>query len=116
DAPDIPASWGVTSDSLSLWLARALKVLNLLLIKHCMIPAGAPATKTGASAPAVMAGPEPAIYATTVDCSSLVRAGILDPAFPGLLDGYAGIVHIAGPHGLPAAVDPANPPGHRLAT
>ena len=91
DAPDIPPSWEVTSDSLSLWLASVLNAPNLLLVKHCTVPPHAPA--------------------------ALARDGILDPAFPRFLDGYAGIAHIAGPDHLPAAgIDPANPPGYRLAT
>ena len=89
DAPEIPPSWDVTSDSLSLWLARILNVPNLLLVKHCLVAPHTPA--------------------------ALVRDGILDPAFPRFLDGYAGIVHIASPDHLPASgIDPANPPGHRL--
>jgi 5-(aminomethyl)-3-furanmethanol phosphate kinase len=91
DAPDIPRSWEVTSDSLSLWLARALNAPRLLLVKHCMVPPHAPA--------------------------ALARHGILDSSFPRLLDGYTGTVHVAGPDHVPAmAVDPANPPGHRVPT
>jgi aspartokinase-like uncharacterized kinase len=89
DAPDIAPSWDVTSDSLSLWLARVLNVPSLLLVKHCKVPPHTPA--------------------------ALARDGILDPAFPRFLDGYAGIVHVASPDHLPASgIDPANPPGHRL--
>ena len=102
DAPDVLRSWDITSDSLSLWLVRALSVPRLLLVKHCTIyPA--------------MAGLDPAICATTLECHSLVSTGILDPAFPRYLDGYTGTVHIAGPDHLPATgIDLANPPGHRL--
>ena len=90
DAPDIPPSWDITSDSLSLWLARTLNAQHLLLVKHCTVPANTPAATLG-------------------------RDGILDPAFPRFLDGYAGTVHIAGPDHLPTAgIDPGNPPGHRL--
>jgi 5-(aminomethyl)-3-furanmethanol phosphate kinase len=90
DAPDIPPSWEITSDSLSLWLTRALGAPHLLLVKHCTVPPNIPAI-------------------------SLTRDGILDPAFPRFLDGYAGHVHIAAPEHLPVSgIDPANPPGHRL--
>ncbi len=89
-APGIAPSWDVTSDSLSLWLARVLNAPRLLLIKHCLVAPHTPA--------------------------ALARDGILDPAFPRFLDGYAGIVHIAGPDHLTAAgIDPTNPPGHWLA-
>lgn len=34
DHPDIPRSWDVTSDSLAVWLAGALDVRRVVLIKH----------------------------------------------------------------------------------
>lgn len=91
DAAEIEASWNVTSDSLALWLARALGCARLLLIKH--------------RAP----GPDP-------QCGALVRSGLLDSAFPDYLRGFDGTVWIAGPNDLPAApIDPKAPPGTRLA-
>ena len=89
DAPDVPASWDVTSDSLALWLARAIGAPYLLVIKHVETPPAA-----------------------TVH--SLVAQGVLDAAFPHFFDTYPGAVHVVGPDDLPAALDPDRPPGRRL--
>lgn len=35
---DIPHSWDISSDSLSLWLASKLKAERLILVKSCAIP------------------------------------------------------------------------------
>lgn len=59
--PEIAASWDVTSDSLAAWLAGAIGVRRLVLVK--------------AAAP-----PE-----TPVAAGELVRRGLVDPAFPGFL-------------------------------
>jgi dihydroneopterin aldolase len=60
-APDIPASWDVTSDSLAAWLAGQLGARRLLLIKH-----GSP---TGADT-----------------ARELAERGVVDSAFPQFLD------------------------------
>ena len=60
-APDIPASWDVTSDSLAAWLAGQLGAKRVLLIKH-----------------AALAG--------TADAAELAARGLVDPAFPDVLD------------------------------
>lgn len=90
DAPGLPASWDVTSDSLALWLAGALGARRLLLVKPR-------AAETGAVA-------------------ALVRDGLVDPAFPRFLAGFAGEVRIAGPADLPhGPLDPCALPGQRVA-
>ncbi len=89
DAPDVPACWDVTSDSLSLWLARAISAPHVLVVKHVETPPGATARR-------------------------LVAQGVLDAAFPRFFDAYAGTVSVAGPDDLPAALDPDRPPGRRL--
>jgi 5-(aminomethyl)-3-furanmethanol phosphate kinase len=86
---EIATSWDVTSDSLALWLARAIGAACVLVIKHVPAPAGA-----------------------TVP--SLVAQGVLDAAFPGFFDDYAGAVYVAGPDDLPAALEPERPPGQCL--
>lgn len=60
-APDLPASWEVTSDSLAAWLAGALGSDRLLLVKSLPTPAGP----------------------TEIDV--LARDGAVDAAFPGFL-------------------------------
>jgi len=89
DAPDVPASWDVTSDSLALWLARAIGAPHLLVIKHVETPPAA-----------------------TVH--SLVAQGVLDGAFPDFFDLYSGGVYLAGPDDLPPALEADRPPGQRL--
>ncbi|HEU5294971.1 MAG TPA: aspartate kinase [Burkholderiaceae bacterium] len=37
DAPDLLTSWDVTSDSLSLWLARRLNAERLVVVKSCTV-------------------------------------------------------------------------------
>ncbi|HET7524887.1 MAG TPA: aspartate kinase [Burkholderiaceae bacterium] len=37
DAPDLLTSWDVTSDSLSLWLARRLNAERLVIVKSCAV-------------------------------------------------------------------------------
>jgi 5-(aminomethyl)-3-furanmethanol phosphate kinase len=60
-APDIPASWDVTSDSLAAWLAGELGATRLLLIKRGRQPAG------------------------SLMAQVLSRDGIVDGAFPRFL-------------------------------
>lgn len=59
-APDVAASWDVTSDSLAAWLAGRLGARRLLLIKHAT-PAG------------------------SADAADLAARGLVDPAFPDFL-------------------------------
>jgi 5-(aminomethyl)-3-furanmethanol phosphate kinase len=89
DAPNVPASWDVTSDSLALWLARAIGARHVLVVKHVETPPGATAR-------------------------SLVMQGVLDAAFSRFFDAYAGAVYLAGPDDLPTALDADRPPGRRL--
>ncbi len=89
DAPDVPASWDVTSDSLGLWLARVIGAPQALVVKHVQAPPGA-------------------------SVRELVAEGVLDAAFPAFFDAYAGAVYLAGPHDLPAALNPDQPPGRSL--
>jgi aspartokinase-like uncharacterized kinase len=60
-AADIPESWDVTSDSLALWLAAALGLPGVLLVKSARLP------RAGTSA------------------GALAAAGIVDPLLPGFL-------------------------------
>ena len=90
DAPDIPASWDVTSDSLALWLAHLLSVPRVLMVKRRCAPAGASAQQ-------------------------LAAAGLLDAAAPHFLGAYGGTLLVAGPEDVPEALDPGSPPGCRIA-
>lgn len=75
DAVDIPATWAVTSDSLSAWLAVKLQADTVLLIKQT---------------------DEDQHYSGIAD---LVVAGIVDSMLPGML-GKDSRLHIAGPQAL----------------
>src|SRR5262249_2182184 len=59
-AADIPESWDVTSDSLAVWLAGALGIGRVLLVKSARLPAEASAAALG-------------------------EAGIIDPLMPAFL-------------------------------
>ncbi len=86
-APDIPTSWDVTSDSLALWLASALKVPRLLLIKHRAAP-------------------------VATSCRLLARDGLIDAAFSRFLPTYTGEIRFAGPDDVPVrGLNTATPPG-----
>ena len=63
DRTDIPQSWTMTSDSLSLWLARRLGIERLFVIKSIQ------RQRAGLSA------------------RQLARDGIVDEAFPSMLEG-----------------------------
>ena len=77
-APDIPASWDITSDSLAAWLAGRLGATALLLIKQ-----------TGA-------------LSDRDDVQGLTRRGIVDPCLATMLP--SGInLYLAGPHHAAAA-------------
>jgi dihydroneopterin aldolase len=77
-APDIPASWDVTSDTLAAWLAGTLTAGRLLLVKSCDI-----------AAPASL--------------RTLAAQGIVDPLFPHFAARSGAKIHIAGPAALPFA-------------
>jgi aspartokinase-like uncharacterized kinase len=89
DAPEVPESWSVTSDSLALWLATQLNAHSLLLVKPRAAPPGA-------------------------SVADLVADQFLDAAFPGFLARYSGAVFLAGPEDLPKKLDARNPPGMPL--
>jgi 5-(aminomethyl)-3-furanmethanol phosphate kinase len=63
-APDIPASWDVTSDSLAAWIAGHVDATELLVVKSCAVP-------------------EP----LECDARALAAAGIVDPCFPRYVEG-----------------------------
>jgi len=63
-APDIPSSWDVTSDSLAAWLSGHIGAERLVLAKTCLVPAG-----------------------IARDARALSAAGIVDAAFPELVEG-----------------------------
>ncbi|MDX3924559.1 MAG: dihydroneopterin aldolase [Shinella sp.] len=76
DAPDIPQSWDVTSDSLAAWLARRLGAARLLLIKQV----------------------DPRFPEDRLD--ALVDSGIVDAMLPHML-GENTSLYVAGPSSLP---------------
>ncbi len=87
DAPEVPKSWSVTSDSLALWFATKLEAPCLLLVKAVRAPDGA-----------------------TVPM--LVADGLVDRAFPDFLARYTGALFLAGPEDVPpAGLDARHPPG-----
>ncbi|HKF61754.1 MAG TPA: aspartate/glutamate/uridylate kinase [Dongiaceae bacterium] len=63
DAPDIPESWEVTSDSLAVWLARKLGLAQVLLVKSAALPM------------------------ERVPAAELAEVGIVDPVLPRFLAG-----------------------------
>ncbi|WP_296584662.1 aspartate kinase [Xanthobacter sp.] len=71
DAPDIPQSWNVTSDSLALWLAARLAADRLVLIK----------------APGVQV---PRQSDRAADLAAWTAAGLVDAAFATMARGYSG--------------------------
>ncbi|GEP01571.1 hypothetical protein GCM10007887_20260 [Methylobacterium haplocladii] len=70
--PDIPETWDVSSDSLALWLATALRATRCTLLKSAPCPVGA-----------------------TPD--ELVRLGLVDRAFPDFARAFAGEIVLRGP-------------------
>jgi dihydroneopterin aldolase len=72
-ARDIPASWDVTSDSLSAWLAGKLRSRRLVLVKH-------------------LAASEPSVSA-----AELSSEGVVDPSFPRFLRASGASARIARP-------------------
>jgi dihydroneopterin aldolase len=77
-APEIPASWDATSDSLAAWLAGAFAARRLLLIKSCDL-----------------AGP--------VSLIQLAAGNIVDPLFPRFAARSGALISVAGPASLPFA-------------
>ncbi len=70
--PSIPETWAVTSDSLALWLATAIRAERLVLVKAAEPPAGA-------------------------NLERLSREGIVDAAFPAFATRFKGAIEVAGP-------------------
>lgn len=77
-APEIPASWDATSDTLAAWLAGACGATDLLLVKSCDA-------------------------APPVSLRALAAAKIVDPLFPDFAARSGARVHIAGAAALPFA-------------
>jgi dihydroneopterin aldolase len=77
-APEIPASWDATSDTLAAWLARACGARDLLLVKSCDV-------------------------SPPVSLRARAAAKIIDPLFPDFAARSGARVHIAGPAALPCA-------------
>ncbi|KXF77524.1 hypothetical protein ATN84_09145 [Paramesorhizobium deserti] len=75
DAPDIPRSWDVTSDSLAAWFCGKWGAERLLLIKQT----------NG--------------FLQHINLAGLVRSGIVDPLLPEMLRSEI-VLHIAGPQTL----------------
>lgn len=72
--PELPARWEVTSDSIALWLARRLGAAAVMIIKRGQVPQ---------------------------DPAEAQRAGTVDAAFAGFLEGLACPVHILGEKDCP---------------
>jgi dihydroneopterin aldolase len=92
-APDVPASWDVTSDSLAAWLAGRLGARRLLLIKH-VSPAG------------------------LAEARDLSMRGLVDTAFPQFLDASGAEAAVVAAHDFAAAraiIHSGGLPGVRLA-
>lgn len=66
-APDLPASWEVTSDSIALWFARTIGAAAVVVVKRGRPPR---------------------------DPFRAAQEGVVDPAFPRFLEGLACPVHI----------------------
>jgi len=62
---NLSPSWDVTSDSLAAWLAKRLKAEHLVLVKSCPLPSG------------------------KVEAAELSKNGIVDVAFPSLIQDAA---------------------------
>lgn len=80
EAPDIPASWDVTSDSLAAWLAGTYGAGRLLLVKSC--------------------DPAPPLSA-----EGLAADRIVDPLFPGFSARSRATISLAGPASLAGAAE-----------
>jgi len=93
-APDVPATWDITSDSLAAWLAGRLGAKRLLLVKH-----GAPSG--------------------SVEARDLAERGVVDALFPQFLDlsGAKAAIVAAGDHAAARAIiHGGGLPGLRIVT
>lgn len=72
--PDIPETWDVTSDSLTLWLAARLRALRCVLVKSADAPHGA-------------------------DLAALAGLGLVDAAAPAFAARFPGAIELWGPSG-----------------
>jgi 5-(aminomethyl)-3-furanmethanol phosphate kinase len=129
DSEDVPASWDITSDALSIWLAGRLEPPLV------MAGEGRPSTTCGEheevvdarSSPSMTtrahsqpSGPPPILLVKHRSARGgagpreLSTNGLLDPASPRLIEHYGGAVYIAGPDDVPEALDPRAPPGRRI--
>lgn len=70
--PEIPENWGVTSDSLALWLARRMRAGRCVLVKSADAP-------------------------SQEDADGLAQRGFVDAAFPAFAKRYGGSIAIWGP-------------------
>lgn len=75
DAPDIPRSWDITSDSLAAWFCRQWGAERLLLVKQTNI------------------------FLQHINLAGLVRSGIVDPVLPDMV-GSDIALYLAGPQTL----------------
>ena len=78
-ARELAASWDITSDSLAAWLGGRIGARALLLVKHVETSAG------------------------PVSATQLATRGVVDAAFPRLLETSGIAAAIVGPHGCAAA-------------
>jgi aspartokinase-like uncharacterized kinase len=92
DEPALTPSWDLTSDSIAAWLARRLQAAALVLVKRTL-PDGSGSAADAAS------------------------AGVVDPLFPAMVEGFSAPVWLAGPQsheafaGLAADPHAASHPG-----
>ncbi len=77
-APEIPASWDATSDTLAAWLAGVRAATALLLVKSCDV-------------------------APPISLRGLAAQGIIDPLFPHFAASSGAQVYVGGPAALPFA-------------
>lgn len=80
-AAELPASWDVTSDSLALWLAHAVRATRFVLVKSAPAPTGS----------------GPRLWA---------EAGLVDAHFPALAENFAGEILCVEAPGLADALAP----------
>jgi 5-(aminomethyl)-3-furanmethanol phosphate kinase len=80
DAPDIAASWDVTSDSLAAWLSGRIGAARLFLVKSVELKPG------------------------SERCETLAETGIVDKAFPGYFRKSAVGCSLLGPSDRSAAI------------
>lgn len=78
-ADDLPPSWDLTSDSIAVWLARRRGADGVVLVKSATV-------------------------ADRPRLGDLVAAGIVDPALPGMVEGWQGRLRILH-HGRVAAMN-----------